>query len=133
MMGWSPRYYIHVSWKSVQQFWKILKGFYHLCAYWPSWSCDLDHLYEIWFPVPKEAPHKIWLRLAKRFGGRCLKMVDDNNNDGRWSMGISSPTCMSLWLRSAKISCITCTCMRLLEFELLTRHLCCHSNQSKYW
>ena len=27
----------------------------------PSWSCDLDHLYKLSFPVPKEAPHKIWL------------------------------------------------------------------------
>ena len=26
----------------------------------PSWSCDLDHLYKLSFPLPKEAPHKIW-------------------------------------------------------------------------
>ena len=25
------------------------------------WSCDLDHLYKLSFPLPKEAPHKIWL------------------------------------------------------------------------
>ena len=23
--------------------------------------CDLDHLYKLSFPLPKEAPHKIWL------------------------------------------------------------------------
>ena len=36
-----------------------MKGFYHICAWWPSWSCDLDHLYKLSFPLPKEAPHKI--------------------------------------------------------------------------
>ena len=36
------------------------KGFYHIWAWRPSWSCDLDHLYKLTFPLPKEAPHKIW-------------------------------------------------------------------------
>ena len=31
------------------------KGFYHIWAWRPSWSCDLDHLYKLWFPLPKEA------------------------------------------------------------------------------
>ena len=39
----------------------FLKVFYHIWAWWPSWSCDLDHLYRLLFPLPKEAPHKIWL------------------------------------------------------------------------
>ena len=26
-----------------------------------SWSCDLDLLYKLSFPLPKEAPHKIWV------------------------------------------------------------------------
>ena len=30
-------------------------------AWWPSWSCDLDHLHKLCFPLPKEAPHEIWL------------------------------------------------------------------------
>ena len=34
----------------------IFKGFT-----WPSWSCDLDHLYKLSFPLPVEAPHEIWL------------------------------------------------------------------------
>ena len=29
-------------------------------VYGPSWSCDLDHLYKLSFPLPKEALHKIW-------------------------------------------------------------------------
>ena len=58
---------------------KIFKGFYHIWAWWPSWSCDLDHLYKLSFPLPKEAPHKIWLWLAKRFQRRrCLNIVDDD-------------------------------------------------------
>ena len=24
------------------------------------WSCNLDHLQKLWFPLPKEAPNKIW-------------------------------------------------------------------------
>ena len=27
--------------------------------YGPSWSCDLDHLYKLSLPLPKEAPYKI--------------------------------------------------------------------------
>ena len=27
----------------------------------PSWSCDLDHLYKLSFPLAKEAPPKIQL------------------------------------------------------------------------
>ena len=37
------------------------EGFYHIWAWRPSWSCDVDHLYKLSFPLPKEVPHKIWL------------------------------------------------------------------------
>ena len=37
------------------------KGFYRIWAWWPSWSCDLDHVYKLLFPFSKEAPHKVWL------------------------------------------------------------------------
>ena len=37
----------------------FLKGFYHIWALRPSWSCDLYHLYKLSFPLPKETPHKI--------------------------------------------------------------------------
>ena len=61
---------------------KIFKGFYHIWAWRPSWSCDLDLLYKLSFPLPKEAPHKIWLSLAKRFQRRrCLNIVDDDNDN----------------------------------------------------
>ena len=48
---------------------KIFKGFYHIWAWQPSWSCDLDHLYKLWFSLPKEAPHKIWNDWPSGFGG----------------------------------------------------------------
>ena len=35
-----------------------MKGFYHIWAWQPSWSCDLDHLYKLSFPLPKDAPQK---------------------------------------------------------------------------
>ena len=31
---------------------KIFKGFYHIWAWWLSWSCELNHLYKIWSPFP---------------------------------------------------------------------------------
>ena len=78
---------------------KIFKGFEHFWAWRPSWSCDLDHLYKLSFPLPKEAPHKIWLWLAKRFQRRRrLKMWTDDGRRRRRTAGrrthgytISSP------------------------------------------
>ena len=37
------------------------KGFYHIWAWRPSWSCDRDAANKLSYPLPKEAPHKIWL------------------------------------------------------------------------
>ena len=54
----------------------FFKGFYHIWARGPSWSCDLNHLYKLLFPLPKEAPKEIWHRLAKQFQRRmCLKLM----------------------------------------------------------
>ena len=36
------------------------KDFYYIWAWWPSWSCDLDHLNKLSFPLTKEAPNEIW-------------------------------------------------------------------------
>ena len=44
---------------------KIFKGFYHIWAWWPYWSCDLEGLYKFSFPQPKEALKEIWLHLAQ--------------------------------------------------------------------
>ena len=37
------------------------EGFNHIWAWWPSWACDPDAANNLSFPLPKEAPHKIWL------------------------------------------------------------------------
>ena len=75
-----------VSWKSgppvLEK--KFLKVFEHFWAWWPSWSCDLDHLYKLSFHPPSQGrtPHEIWLWLVKRFQRRRrLKMWTDD--DGR--------------------------------------------------
>ena len=34
---------------------------FNIRAWRPSWSCDPDASNKISFPLPKEAPHKIWL------------------------------------------------------------------------
>ena len=34
--------------------------FLHIWSWRPSLSCDLDHLYKLSFPFPKEDPHEIW-------------------------------------------------------------------------
>ena len=63
-----------------------MKGFYHIWAWRPSWSCDLDFLYIHWFPLPIDASYKIWLWLVKRFQRRrSLKLWTDGQttDDGR--------------------------------------------------
>ena len=53
---------------------KIFKGFYHIWAWWPSWSTNCDHFSNLSFPHPKEAPYEIWAKLAQRLQRRsCLK------------------------------------------------------------
>ena len=36
-----------------------LKGFYHIWAWRPSWSCDQNIANKISMPLPKEATHKL--------------------------------------------------------------------------
>ena len=40
---------------------KFLSGFYHIWAWRPSWSCDLDFAIKLSSPLPMDAPHKISL------------------------------------------------------------------------
>ena len=35
----------------------FFKGFYHIWAWRPSWSCDLYHLHKLSSPLPKEDSH----------------------------------------------------------------------------
>ena len=40
---------------------KFFSGFYHIWAWQPSWSCDLDFTIKLSSPLPMDAPHKISL------------------------------------------------------------------------
>ena len=64
-----------------------MKCFYHIWAWRPSWSCDLDFAIKLEMPLPKEAPHKISTSSAKRFQRRrSLKLwtpTDGRTDDGR--------------------------------------------------
>ena len=70
------------TWKSARRFWRrrFLKGFYHIWAWRPSWSCDLDAANKISFPLPKEAPHKILALIGPAVSEKKLFEIV---NDGR--------------------------------------------------
>ena len=93
-----------VSWKSAHRFWRrrFLKGFYHIWAWRPSWSCDSHATNKISFPLPKEGPHQnlalIGLVVSeKKMFEHCGRRTDDGQttddgwteeDDGRRTMGI---------------------------------------------
>ena len=82
MMGWSPRCYIPSFVKIGPPVLEknILKGFYHIWAWRPSSSCDPDAANKISFPLPKEAPHKIWVLIGPAVSEMFEIVYDD---DGR--------------------------------------------------
>ena len=61
---------------------RVFEGFLPYRGVVASWSCDPYAANKISFPVPKEAPHKIWLSSGKRFQRiRCLNIVDDGRTE----------------------------------------------------
>ena len=89
MMGWSPWCHmpslVKIGLPVLEK--KIFEGVYHLWAWWPSWSCDPDAANKISLPLPKEAPHKIWLWLVKQFRRRSLSIVNDDDDGHRTDAG----------------------------------------------
>ena len=71
MMDWCPRCYIpsfvEIGPPVLEK--KILKGFYHIWVWRPSWSCDPDAANKLSFPLPKEAPLKFGFDWPSGFGG----------------------------------------------------------------
>ena len=104
----------------------------------PSWSCDPDAANKLSFPLPKEAPHKIWpligqAVLEKKIFEHCGRT--DRRKGGRTTDGqmpdheypISSP--MSLRLRaknkvSDQLHTYYCTADLCLCFRI------CHQKQT---
>ena len=39
---------------------KIFKGFYHIWAWRPCWSCDPTHLYKFSFPFSLKFSYELW-------------------------------------------------------------------------
>ena len=69
---------------------KLFKGFYHIWAWQPSWSCDLDHLYKHLFPLPKEAPHKIFALIGQAVS--VVKMFENGGHIPVYSPGQGQTT-----------------------------------------
>ena len=63
------------------------KGFCHIWAWRPAWSCDLDHLYKLWFPLPKEAPHEIFALIGQAVSEKKIFENGGQTDDGRTDAG----------------------------------------------
>ena len=60
---------------------KIFEGFYHIWAWRPSWSCDLDFAIKLSSPLPMDAPYKISLLIGQavseeKIFEKCVWMTD---------------------------------------------------------
>ena len=59
-----------------------MKDFYHIWAWRPSWSCDLDHLYKLLFPLPKDAPQKNLALIGQAVSEeKMFEIVDGRTDD----------------------------------------------------
>ena len=45
----------------------FLKGFYHIWAWQPSWSCDQHHVIRFSFPCTCKLSYKVWFRSTQYF------------------------------------------------------------------
>ena len=83
MMGWSPKCYIPSFVKiglPVQEK-KIFSGVYHIWAWRPSWSFDLDFANKLSSPLPMVAAQKKFTLIGqvvseKKIFEKCVWMTD---------------------------------------------------------
>ena len=45
----------------------IFKGFYHIWAWWPSWSCEPEFINKLLFRYPTKVLHVIWFLSPQQF------------------------------------------------------------------
>ena len=65
------------------------KGFHHIWAWRPSWSCDPDAANKLSFPLPMEAPHKILALIGQAVLEKMFEIVNDRRRTkGRRIMAI---------------------------------------------
>ena len=72
---------------------KILKGFYHIWAWRPSWSCDPDVANKLSFPYPRRLHIKFgfdWPSVSEKMFKHCGRRMDDRRTPNHWYT-ISSP------------------------------------------
>ena len=99
MMGWSPRCYIPSFVKigpPVPEK-KILKGFYHIWAWRPSWSCDPDAANNFRSPTQGGATQNLSLIGQAVLEKKMFEIVNDNGWTPDHEYPMSSH--VSLWLR----------------------------------
>ena len=73
---------LHTKFQDHQPLDPIEEDFYHIWAWWPSWSCDINSLNKLSFPHPKETPYKIWLKSVKLLlRKRSLKILNLSDLD----------------------------------------------------
>ena len=91
-------------WKSVHRFQRrrFLKGFYHIWAWQPSWSCDQAcYVNKFSFPCTwRRLTHKIWLWLAQWFlrGKHVLSFVCNDDDLGTRSTNMTLDLQYSLYV-----------------------------------
>ena len=85
MMGQNPRCYIACFLEiGLLGSGKILKGVFTIYERGSHLGHVTQMLRTNFFPLPMEAPHKIWLLMTKRFQRRSLKMVYVQTEAGTW-------------------------------------------------
>ena len=64
------------------------KGLYHIWAWRPSWSRDLDHLYKLSLSLPKEAPSENLAFIGQAVSEEKMFEIVDDADDGLRSKGL---------------------------------------------
>ena len=66
----------------------FLKGFLnHIWVWRPSWSCDLDAVNKLSFPLPMEVPYKILALIDKAVREKMIEIVGDGRQQRRPDAG----------------------------------------------
>ena len=97
-----------------------MKGFYHIWAWRPSWSCDPDAVNKLLFPLPNEAPHKNSALIGQAVSEeKMFEIVNDD--DGRRTD--AGPPVYGLTTTFIEVGCLSKTkCMAIYPFSACGIH-----------
>ena len=82
-------------------FWsrRFLKGFYHIWAWRPSWSCDQNILNKFWLTYHKESSHEIWAQMGQCFVRKlCFNILMGLKYERPWLKGQRSTLTFETYL-----------------------------------